>query len=347
MFNEILKYTRTFQRLSPTFQPSEENINFARVDIRPSMKKYAQNEGILTQPGRNLISSFFLENVTIITPLLLFYLDYGLVCEKIYRFVHYTPMKCFSKIVHSAVNARREVDENLNSSVVAETMKLLANNSFGYQIMDRSRYTETKYLSDETTHEAINNKMFKRLGYINDQLREVELVKSEVEHIEPIIVGLFILQYPQLRMVQLYYNLYDKYCHVTKFDELDMGGDLLYLALSDHDLYYCMRPGMKKERKFCEVETARKNIQPTEHQLYSLLLVALSKGSTIDENLAYLKKNSAAKKWFVCVAKHIAVKTHNQSNSKVSGKAWIRQRLRTVVMAVCPNIAKFWKRLLM
>ena len=35
-------------------------------------------------------------------------------------------------------NARREGDENENSSVVAKTMKLLANISYGYQIVDRS-----------------------------------------------------------------------------------------------------------------------------------------------------------------------------------------------------------------
>ena len=68
-------------------------------------------------------------------------------------------------------------------------MKLLANSSYGYQIMGRSRPTVTKYLSDEKTHGAIDNKVFKRLGSINDQLYEVELVKSEIEHKEPIIVG--------------------------------------------------------------------------------------------------------------------------------------------------------------
>ena len=91
-----------------------------------------------------LISSFFLKNGTLITPLLLFYLDWGLVCKKIYRFVEYNPVKCFKKFVQSAIDARREGDENPNSSVVAETMKLLANSSYGYQIMDRSRHTVTK-----------------------------------------------------------------------------------------------------------------------------------------------------------------------------------------------------------
>ena len=61
-------------------------------------------------------------------------------------------------------------------------MKLLANSSYGYQFMKRSRHTITKHHTDEKTHGAINNKMFKRLGYVNDQLYEVELVKTEIEN---------------------------------------------------------------------------------------------------------------------------------------------------------------------
>ena len=79
-------------------------------------------------------------------------------------------MKCLNNFVQSVVNARREGHENSISSVVAETMKILANISYGYQIMDRSRHTVTKYLGDEKTHGAINYKMFKRLGYMNHKL---------------------------------------------------------------------------------------------------------------------------------------------------------------------------------
>ena len=67
-------------------------------------------------------------------------------------------------------------------------MKLPANRSYGYQIMDRSRHKVTKYLTDEKTHSAINKKMFKQPNHITDQLYEVELVKSEIEHREAIIV---------------------------------------------------------------------------------------------------------------------------------------------------------------
>ena len=186
------------------FPPIFKNTNVGRHDIGSQMKDYAEKGGLLSQPRKMLISSYLLENGALITRPLLIYLDLGLASKKIYPFVEYTPVQCFNKFVQSAVNARREGHENPNSSVVAETMKLLANSSYGYQIMDRSRHTVTKYLSDEKTHGAIITKIFKRLDHINDQLYEVELAKAEIEHREPIIVGFFILQYAKLIMLELY-----------------------------------------------------------------------------------------------------------------------------------------------
>ena len=87
--------------------------------------------------------------------------------QKIIRFVHYTPvMKCFNNIVQAAVNAGRNGDENPSSSVVAQTLELLANSSYEYQFMKGIPDTVTKYLSNEETHGAIFYKMFNRLGYI-------------------------------------------------------------------------------------------------------------------------------------------------------------------------------------
>ena len=112
-----------------SFPPILKNKIVGRHDIGSLMQDYAEKKGLLCQPRKMLISSLFLENGTLIIPLLLFHLELGLVCKKIYRFVEYTPVKCFNKFVQSPVDARREADENPNSSVVAETMKLLAKSS--------------------------------------------------------------------------------------------------------------------------------------------------------------------------------------------------------------------------
>ena len=102
------------------------------------MKNYAEEERLLSQPRQMLISSFTLRNGTVNTPLLLFYLPLGLVYKKIHRLVECTPKKRFNSFVQSPVDARRQSDENSNSSVVAETMKLLANSSYGYPNKNRS-----------------------------------------------------------------------------------------------------------------------------------------------------------------------------------------------------------------
>ena len=146
------------------------------------MRDYAVENNLLKQPQRMLISSFNLENGTIITPLLNFYINLGLKCTRVFRFVQYTPRKWFNTFVQSVVDARKGGDENSDSSVVAETMQLLVNSSYGYQIMDRSKHTENKYLNDEKTHKTTNGKVFKRLNSVSKKLYEVELAKSKIEH---------------------------------------------------------------------------------------------------------------------------------------------------------------------
>ena len=140
------------------------------------------------------------------------------------------------------INARREGDENPLSGVVAETTKLLGNSSYGYQITDRSRHTITKYPNDEKTHKAINEPLFKSLNRVENDLYEVKLMKSTIKHREPIIVGFFILQYAKLRMLELYYNFFDKFCDVNEFEELEMDTDSIYLALAEENLYDCIQP---------------------------------------------------------------------------------------------------------
>ena len=59
------------------FPPILENTNVGRLDIRSLMKDYVEKERFLYKSRRILISSSFLGNGTLITPLLLFCLDLG------------------------------------------------------------------------------------------------------------------------------------------------------------------------------------------------------------------------------------------------------------------------------
>ena len=229
------------------FHPIFTNTLVSKNNNDDLMKTYAEGERIMSQPRKMLISSFTLQNGTLITLLLWFYLQLRLVVTKRHRFVEYTPRKCFNSFVQAAMDIRRKVDENLNSSV--NSMKLLANSSYGYQIVDRSRHTVTKYLnlSDEKTHAATNSKLFKKIDHVNNSLYEVELAKAKIKHKEPIIVGFFILQYAKLRMLELYYKFFTRFCDVNKFEELEIDTDSLYLALAEKELEGCKRPEMRAE----------------------------------------------------------------------------------------------------
>ena len=78
-------------------------------------------------------------------------------------------------------------------------------------------------------------------------MSEVELVNSTIEHREPFIVGFFVLQSAKLRMLELYYNFFDKFCDVNKFEELEMDTDSLYLALEEEDSDECVLPSKRSE----------------------------------------------------------------------------------------------------
>ena len=97
-------------------------------------------------------------------------MELSLQCTKFYRFVQCLPQKSFNKFVQSVFDAGRKRGENPLSGVVAETMKLLGNLSYGYQIIDRSRHTITMRLNDGKTHKAINEPLFKPLNAVQKDL---------------------------------------------------------------------------------------------------------------------------------------------------------------------------------
>ena len=84
---------------------------------------------------------------------------------------------------------RGEKETRTISSVMAETMKLIANSSYGYHIMDRSRHTTTKYATKEKMNKLNNESKFESLSVLSSNIFEVEPIKPVVDYKEPIIVS--------------------------------------------------------------------------------------------------------------------------------------------------------------
>ena len=176
-----------------------------------------------------LVRNSELMNGIMITPLLLFLLELDLVSTISYRFVKHTPVKCFRNFVHPVVGARGHGDENPNSSV-AETRKLLANSSEGYQIKDQSHHSDIRItlimrtrmqLSIKTVHESIS--------YQRSTLRsKAELVRYDNEHKEPILAGFFNVQYAKLRLLKLC-NIF--FHRILRYNQLRRNGNQYRLSL--------------------------------------------------------------------------------------------------------------------
>ena len=118
---------------------------------------------------------------------------------------------------------------------------------------------------------------------------EIELLKSTIEHKEPIIVGFFILQYAKLRMLEPHYSFFDKFCDVNKFEELEMYTDSLFLALAEKNLYDCIRPEKKGDWEKLGEKYWDSFRADSKSNFFPQLVVAFTR-STINESLVCSKK---------------------------------------------------------
>ena len=89
------------------FSPIFKNILVNKNDTGDLLKTYAEEERIMFQPRKMLMSRFTIQNGTLNSLLLFIYLELSLCCPKKHRLVEYTPKKRFNSVVQLAVDARR------------------------------------------------------------------------------------------------------------------------------------------------------------------------------------------------------------------------------------------------
>ena len=211
------------------------NTLVSNSDIGDLIKVYAEKARIVSR--KRLISSFTLQTRTLITLLSAVvqssaganWCKITPLCWVNFDLFQYFE-RYFKSFVLSAVNARRQGDDNSNSRVVSERRKSLAKIRYGYQNIYRSRHTETKHLSDEKTYAAINSKLFKKLDHVKNLIFEVDFVKEQIEHREPDLFGFSSLGYAKVRLLERYYKSFSKSFDVNKFEGLEMDTDSLHLA---------------------------------------------------------------------------------------------------------------------
>ena len=213
-------------------QPIFKNVTVSRDDIGPYMSQYAEEHNILAKPRRMLIGSYRGNKILLTTPLLRWYLAHGLVVDRVYQIVEYSPKPCFQHFGESVSTARRNGDVDPDKSIIADTMKLLGNSAYGKTVTNVDRRRDIKYCTEVGTSSHINNKRFRQLDVVTEDAYEVTSNKARVTYDLPLHIGFFVYQYAKLRMLQFYYDFVARYVDRPLYQYCEMDTDSAYIALA-------------------------------------------------------------------------------------------------------------------
>ena len=191
-------------------QPIFKNVTVTRDDIGPFMRQYAEEHDIMSTPRRMLVGSYHGEKILLATPLLRWYLAHGLVVDRVYQIVEYSPKPCFRRFGESVSAARRAGDADPDKAIIADTMKLLGNSGYGKTVTNIDRHREVKYCTEVGASACVNNKRFRQLDVVTDDAYEITSSKARVTYDLPHHIGFFVYQYAKLRMLQFYYDFVDR-----------------------------------------------------------------------------------------------------------------------------------------
>lgn len=92
-----------FSEMTPIFK----NVEVTEEDIGDYMKTYLEASGKKFENTRYLIGSMFGKNILLITPLLKWYLEHGLVVTKVHQLVQFNPKRCFERFANQVSDDRR------------------------------------------------------------------------------------------------------------------------------------------------------------------------------------------------------------------------------------------------
>ena len=132
------------------------------------------------------------------TPLLKWYLNHGLVISHIYTVVEYIPNAALNSFMTQVAQARLDGDRDNDKALIAETMKLIGNSSYGKLITNKEKHHDIVYVSESEIGTEIMDEHFYNLTELPDGYCEVEKTKKKINLDLPIHLGVFILNYAKL-----------------------------------------------------------------------------------------------------------------------------------------------------
>ena len=250
---------KRFEEMTPIFKNIEVNLK----DVGEFMQEYAREHNIKDTPHGLLIGSYFGEKIGLSTPLLQWYLKKGFVVTRIYTVVEYIPNAAFQGFSTHVAQACLQGDKDKEKALIAEMNKLIGNSLYGRTVTNKEKHHDIFYVNDCQVGECIMDNHLFGLTELPDGYYEVEQTKSKIVLDLPIHIGVFILNYAKLRMLEFYYDFMDYYLSHDDFEYVEMHTDSAYLGIAGQNV-----EGLIKEelREKFEEDKANWSVTPSAPQ---------------------------------------------------------------------------------
>ena len=171
------------------------------------MQEYAKQHDRKDVPCCLLIGLYFGKKIGLATPLLKWYLEHGHIITCIYTVVKYVPIAVLKDFTVQVAEARLHGDRDPRYALTAKMRKLEGNASYGTLITNKERHHDIIYVDESEIGRQIISPHFYDMTELPDGYYEVERTKPLINLNIPIHVGVFILNYAKVRMLEFLLSL--------------------------------------------------------------------------------------------------------------------------------------------
>ena len=214
-----------FEEFSPLFVTAEIKVEDLSNEQRESLPEKLKSKVQLV-PGMKA------EKVLIDASLLKWYMEHGLVVNKVHCAIEFEYSPIFKEFINTRTQKRREATLAGNVSEAA-LHKLIGNSAYGCTLLNKEKYVRIAYADVKNLVAHHHRKgTFLRSRMLTPRLAEVEHERSKVSHDIPTQLGYTILQGGKQRMLEFYYDCLDFFLDREDFQLVEIDTDSQYLALS-------------------------------------------------------------------------------------------------------------------
>ena len=151
-----------------------------------------------------------------------------IVITRIYTFIEYVPNAALKDFTVQVAEAQLHGDRDPWYALTTEMRKLEGNASYGTLITNKEKHHDIIDVDESEIGRQIISPHFYDMTELPDGYYEVERTNPSINLNIPIHVGVFILNYAKLRMLEFYYV----YLSHEDFIYFEMDTDSAYMAIS-------------------------------------------------------------------------------------------------------------------